>query len=236
MRKLLLTVAALAAGACGAASAGADDLPILDPQISQAFGQFLTEVAEKIESPQVKIEGDIEKSTGVHQENIGVIVVPQKGLAGIPESVSADPGAPLAHLFMSPGFTPVIDGKPLEASKLRTLAFTGQDGSEQKVSYLALTVRRTDDQVYHLYGYGSEEKPVLDLQPGSGAGPGTMPIALEVRDFKDNLGRCFLTVYDRYQANFQIGYTPPEGAAAVEAAAPAEAAADKAAADKAAEK
>jgi hypothetical protein len=213
MRSLMLGVAALVAGAFGAAAAAAEDLEVLDPQIAQAFAQFLTEVAEKIENPQVKIEGDVEKSTGVHLEQIGVILVPQKGLAGIPDAVNSDPGAPLGHLFMSLGFTPVIDGKPIEQSKLRTLTFTGQDGSEQKVSYLALTARRTDDQVYHLYGYGMDEKPALDLQPGSGAGPGTLPIALEVRDFEDNLGRCYVTIFDRYQTNFQITYAPPEGQA-----------------------
>jgi hypothetical protein len=214
MRNLLFGLAVLAAGAFGAPSAVAEDLEILDPQISQAFAQFLTEVAEKIENPQVKIEGEIEKACGVHREQIGLILVPQKGLAGLPETANTDPGAPLGHLFMSLGFTPVIDGKPLEQSKMRTLTFTGQDGSDQKVSYLALTARLTDDQVWHLYGFGTEEKPVLDIQPGSGKGPGTMPIALEVRDFKDNAGRCFVTIYDRYQGNFKISYTAPEGAAA----------------------
>jgi hypothetical protein len=216
MRNLLLGFAALAAGALGAASAAAEDLEILDPQISQAFAQFLTEVAEKVENPQVKIEGDIEKACGVHREQIGLILVPQKGLAGIPEEASADPGAALGHLFMSQGFSPVIDGKPIEPSKMRTLTFTGQDGSEQKVSYLALTARLTDDQVWHLYGFGTEEKPVLDIQPGSGKGPGTLPLALEVREFADNEGRCFVTIYDKYQANFKIAYTAPEAAAAGE--------------------
>jgi hypothetical protein len=212
MRKLLLVAAAVAAGAYGAASASAEDLEVLDPQISQAFAQFLNEVVDKIENPQVKIEGDIEKACGVHREQIGLILVPQKDLKqeDIPEAVNSDPGAPIGHLFMSMGFTPVIDGKPIDKSKLRTLSFTGQDGADQKVSYLALAARHTDDDVWHLYGYGTDAKPVLDLQIGEGSGPGTQPLALEVKEVEDNTGTAYVTIYDLYQANFKVTYKPED--------------------------
>jgi hypothetical protein len=212
MTKLLLGIAVLAAGALGATPAVAEDLEILDPQISQAFAQFLNEVVDKIEKPQVKIEGDIEKACGVHREQVGLILVPQKDMKQeeIPEAVNSDPGAPLGHLFMSMGFTPVIDGKPLEQSKLRTLTFTGQDGADQKVSYLALAARHTDDDMWHLYGYGTDEKPVLDLQIGEGTGPGTQPLAVEVREIEDNTGTCYVTIYDMYQTSFKLTYKPPD--------------------------
>jgi hypothetical protein len=206
MRKYLLGIAALAAGAFGATSAVAEDLEILDPQIAQAFAQVLGEEAEKIENPQVKVEGDIEKACGVNREMIGLVLVPQKDLQPeeIPEAVNSDPGAPLAHLFMSDVFTPVIDGKPLDKSKMRTLEIVGQDGSPQKALYLTLAARHTDDDVWHLYGYGSEEKPVLDVQIGEGFGPGTMPLALEVKDLEDGEGTCYVTIYDRFQTSFKI--------------------------------
>jgi hypothetical protein len=214
MRYLLCGIAALAAGALCAASAVAEDLEILDPQISQAFAQFLNDEIAKVEKPQVKIEGEIEKATGVHREQIGLILVPQKDLKpeDIPDAVNSDPGAPMAHLFMSLGFTPVIDGKPLDQAKLRTLKFTGQDGNEQTVSYLALAARHTDDDVWHLYGYGTEDKPVLDVQIGEGAGPGTQPLALEVKDVEGDVGTCYVTIYDRFQTSFKISYEAPEGA------------------------
>lgn len=212
MRKLLLVAAALAAGAFGAASASAEDLEALDPQISQAFAQFLNEAVDKIENPQVKITGDIEKATGVHREQIGLIIVPQKDLKqdNISDAVNSDPGAPIGHLFMSMGFLPMIDGKAIDQSKLRTLAFTGQDGNEQKVSYLTLAARHTDDDVWHLYGYGTDAKPVLDLQIGEGTGPGTQPLALEVKEVEDNTGTAYVTIYDLYQANFKVTYKPAE--------------------------
>jgi len=227
MRNLLLGMAALAAGAFGAASAVAEDLEILDPQISQAFAQFLTEVADKIENPQVKIEGEIEKACGVHREQIGLILVPQKGLKPeeISDAVNSDPGGPMGHLFMSIGFTPVIEDKPLDPAKMRTLKFTGQDGTEQTVSYLALAARHTDDDVWHLYGYGTDEKPVLDVQIAEGTGPGTQPLALEVKEVEDNTGTCYVTIFDLYQTNFKITYKEPAEKAAEEK--PAEKPAEK---------
>ena len=148
---------------------------ILDPQIAQAFAQALTEAAGKIEKPQVKIDADVEKACGVHMDQVGLIIVPQKDITPENEAVNSDPGAPLAHLFMSPGFAPVIDDKPIDAAKLRSLTFAGQDGAEHKVNYLALAARHTDDDVWHLYAYGADEKPLLDiagrrrLRPGHAA-------------------------------------------------------------------
>lgn len=210
MKKVAFSLVALAACAWGAATVVAEDLEILDPQISQAFAQVLAEAAEKIEKPQVKVAGDIEKACGVHKEQVGLILVPQKDLKAedIPEAVNSDPGAPLAHLFMSKGFTPVIDGKPLDKAKLRTVKFTGQDGTEQEVLYLALAARHTDDDVWHLYGYGAEEKPCVDAQIGEGAGPGTQPLALEVKDLEDNTGTAYVTIYDRFQCSFKITFKP----------------------------
>ncbi len=98
----------------------------------------------------------------------------------------------------------MIDGKPVDPAKLRTLAFTGQDGNEHKVNYLALAARHTDDDVWHLYGYGTDAKPLLDIRIGEGAGPGTQPLAMEVKEFEDNKGTAYITIFDRYQCSFKV--------------------------------
>jgi hypothetical protein len=216
MRKFLCGIAALAASAACVNSVMAEDLEVLDPQIAQAFAQVLGEAVDKIEKPQVKVECDIEKSCGVHREQIGLILVPQKDLKQdeIPEAVNSDPGAPMGALFMSEAFTPIIDGKPLDKSKLKSLEITGQDGSQQKVNCLLLTARHTDDDAWHLYGYGSEEKPVLDAQIAEGFGPGTMPLAIEVKDLEDKEGTCVVTIYDMYQTSFKIALAEGDSAEA----------------------
>ena len=206
MRKLVLGMAALAACGIGAASAMAEDLEILDSQIAGAFAQALNDVAAKIEKPQVKIDADIDKACGVHKEQTGLLLVPQKDITPENEAVNSDPGAPLGHLFMSTNFTPVIDGKPVDVAKLRTLTFQGQDGNDHKAYYLALAARHTDDDVWHLYGYGSDAKPLLDVRIGEGTGPGTEPLALEVKEFEDNKGTAYITIFDRYQCSFPVSY------------------------------
>jgi len=210
MRKAVLGIVALGACVWGTSSAMAEDLEVLDPQIAQAFAQALTEAAGKIEKPQVKIDGDVEKACGVHMDQVGLIIVPQKDITPENEAVNSDPGAPLAHLFMSPGFVPVIDDKPIDASKLRSLTFAGQDGAEHKVNYLALAARHTDDDAWHIYAYGADEKPLLDIAVGEGSGPGTQPLALEVKDLEDNTGTAVVTIFDQYQASFKVNYKAAE--------------------------
>lgn len=206
MKKVVLGVAALVACALGAASAVAEDLEVLDPQICQAFAQALLPAAEKIEKPQVKIDADADKACGVHKDQVGLILIPQKDIQPENDAVNSDPGAPLGHLFMSTGYAPVIDGKPVDASKLRTLEITGQDGSDRKISYLALAARHTDDDKWHLYAYGTDAKPLIDVSIGEGAGPGTQPLALEVKDVEDGTGTAYVTIFDRFQCNFKINY------------------------------
>jgi hypothetical protein len=186
----------------------AEDLEILDPQIAQAFAQALIEVADKVDKPQLKVEGDVEKACGVHLDQVGLIVVPQKDMSPDNDKVNSDPGAPVAHLFMSHVFTPIIDGKPVDASKIRTLTFSGQDGNDHKVNYLILAARHTEDDAWHLYAYGSGDKPLIDAPIGEGTGPGTQPLALEVKDLDKNEATAYLTFFDQYQATFKISHKP----------------------------
>ncbi|HEX3725408.1 MAG TPA: hypothetical protein VHV08_04165 [Pirellulales bacterium] len=204
MTKVVWGAFALAACAWGTASAWAEDLEILDPQIAQAFAQALTEVAEKVEKPQVKVDADLEKSCGVHLDQTGLIIVPQKDIKPENDAVNSDPGAPVGHLFMSQNFTPVIDGKAVDPAKIRTITFSGQDGNEHKVNYLILAARHTDDDVWHLYAYGTDSKPLLDARIGEGTGPGTQPIALEVKVLENGEATAYVTFFDQYQCTFKV--------------------------------
>ena len=51
-------------------------------------------------------------------------------------------------------------------------------------------------------------KALVDARIGEGAGPGTQPLALEIKDVEDNTGTAYVTIYDRFQANFKINYKP----------------------------
>jgi hypothetical protein len=213
MRKAVLGIVALGALILGRSAVHAEDLEILDPQIAQAIAQALCESVAKVENLPIKVDTDIEKCCGVFMNAgtpVGCIIVPQKDITPENEAATKDPGAPVGHLFMSPGFAPVIEDKPLDTKKMRSLSFTGQDGQEQPVVHLILAARRTDDDVWHLYAYGTDEKPVIDVQIGEGTGPGTQPIALEVKDLVDGTGTAYVTFFDMYQCNFKLNYKAPE--------------------------
>ncbi len=214
MRNILCGLAVLTAGALGAASAAAEDLEVLDPQIAQAFAQVLGDAVDKLESPALKVDCDLDNCCGVFKETIGLILVPHRDLKSdeIPEAVNSDPGAPLGVLFMSSVFSPVVDGKPLDKSKLQELKVIGQDGTEQTVYALLLAARHTDDDSWHLYGYGSDDKPVVDAQISEGFGPGTVPLALEVKDIENNEGNCIVTIYDMYQSTFKLAMDDADSA------------------------
>ena len=94
MRKAVLGIVALGACVWGTSSAMAEDLEVLDPQIAQAFAQALTEAAGKIEKPQVKIDADVEKACGVHLDQVGLIIVPQKDITPENDAVNSDPALP----------------------------------------------------------------------------------------------------------------------------------------------
>ena len=98
----------------------------------------------------------------------------------------------------------------MDAAKLRSLTFAGQDGAEHKVNYLALAARHTDDDAWHIYAYGADEKPLLDIAVGEGSGPGTQPLALEVKDLENNTGTAVVTIFDQYQASFKLNYKAAE--------------------------
>ena len=209
MRTVVLGVVALALCAWFAGSAIAEDLEILDPQIAQAFAQALVEAADKVEKPQVKVNADVEKACGVHLDQVGLIIVPQKDMTPENEGVNSDPGAPVGHLFMSDVFLPIIDGKAVDPAKIRQITFSGQDGNEHKVNYLILAARHTtDDDVWHLYAYGTDEKPLIDARIGEGTGPGTQPVALEVKDLENNEATAYVTFFDQYQCTFKVNHKP----------------------------
>mgnify|MGYP007059384579 FL=1 len=213
MRNVVLGLSALVAYAISAAPASAMDLEILDPQIAQAFAQALCESADEIEDLQVKVEPDLEKACGVFMdvgEPVGLIIVPQTDITPENEAVNSDPGGAAGHLFMSKGFAPVIDDKPVDDSKMRTITFEGQDGLEQKVCFRPLASLYTDDAIWQLSSYGPDNKPLLDVEIGEGVGPGTQPIALEVKDMEDGTGTAYVTFFDMYQTNFKLNYKHPE--------------------------
>lgn len=186
--------------------ATAADLPSLDAAACKALAQPLTSAAEKADKPVLKIVGNLEKANGARQDKLQMIVVPQKDFDPETPGANADPGLPLAHLFLPEGFVPLVDGKPIDQARLGTLTINTPSGP-QKFGYLALAARHTNDGAWRLFAYGADAKPLVDAEFGEGNGNGVQPVSFEVRDWQNNAGNVFITLFDEWQCSFKLGKT-----------------------------
>ena len=187
-----------------------DIRPVPEDQ-ARSIGAKLVELADKIDKPQVKIESDASKANGIHvPDKLGILVIPQKDLKESDELAAkfkAERGAPLAYLFAY-RVLPVIDGKRIDASRVRTLKVTDKEGTERTAYVLLLSVRQTGEDDYRLYAYGTEDQPLVDAKFAPGDDAGTGPVVVEVKDPDEQTqeGNVVVTVFGKYRASFRAGY------------------------------
>ena len=211
MKALVLSVSAALALSLAAVAAVPDDLSPIEPELAKKFGKLLADQAAKFEKPQVKVEADADKANGVHvPEKVGVIIVPQKDLKESEELAAkfkAEKGTPLAFLFLY-NVTPVIDGKPVDPSKIRSVKITDESGTDHTVYCMLLAVRQTSDDEYRLYAYGHDDKPLVDAKFSEGTRPDNEPVAVEIKDPNEQThqGKLVVTVFGKYQASFTVGH------------------------------
>jgi hypothetical protein len=183
----------------------------IEPAMAQAFGKKLADEAAKIQKPQVKVTADSEKANGVHMPHkAGTLVVPEKDLmegAELAAKFKEEKGTPIAYLFLY-HLSPVINGAPADASRLYTVKLTNDEGAEQPIQVLLLAVRQLAEDDYRLYGYGHQDKPLVDAKFAEGTGPGAEPVAVELKDLNEQTkqGKLVVTVFGKYQASFTVGY------------------------------
>jgi hypothetical protein len=187
----------------------AQNLEELDPERAQRVAEMLVAKAGQIESPQVDLQVDVAKASGMKVRDDGLLVVPQKGLSEMGDNteVESEQGAPLAYLFMSEGFCPVVEGTQVAQSKLRILAVTDKQGVQRKAKCFLLAVRKVSDDDWRLYVYGAEKKPLVDVQFTESSQEKPGPIALSIDDVAGNEGTLTVTVFGKYQAGFRAAYT-----------------------------
>ena len=172
----------------------------------------LVEEAGKLDQPKIKIEADVEKANGVHLPGkLGALIVPQKELKESEELAAkfkSELGAPLAYLFVRE-LVPIVDGKKLDAAKMRTVSITDNDGKEHIVHVLSLAVKQLSEDDYRLHAYGIDGKPLVDVKFAEGTSSGPAPVAVELKNPNEakREGSVVVTVFGKYQATFQAGFT-----------------------------
>jgi hypothetical protein len=189
------------------ATCRAEDLKKMSPEASQAYGQHLSELFEKENKErQVKFEVDPSQASGLSAGQDGILAVPIKGLKEgvIDPAVESENGGGLCYLFLSPCFTPVIDGKPIDPKKLRSVKYSGGQG-EREAFCLIVTVKHVGGDDWRLYAFGSEKTPVIDARFSEEAEDVDTAVAIRVNGAKDNKANLALTLYKKYSAAFPIG-------------------------------
>lgn len=213
MMKKFFVAAALGL-ALTAVQVQAQELTPADGEIAQQYGTILAEqFAKDVTEPQVKVDPNFEKAGLLALGMEGLLIIPAKGLdpATATENPDADSekGAGLGILFVSPRFNPLIDGKPIEESKLRTLTFSDGQGTEQKATVLLLAAKHVEGEDWRLYVYGSEDKPLIEAQLGPAeevGDPEKDVLTLHPKDVKDNKAQLEVKIFGIYSGSFEIGH------------------------------
>ncbi len=187
-----------------------DDLESIPLETAQKYGAELAKQADRIEKPQVKVQADSRKANGVHvPDELGLLVVPQEDLEENEEFVAklqAESGTSLGYLF-SLRVVPIVNGKRIDAKRLRTVKISDDNGEEVEVFVLLLAGRQVGEDDYRLYVYGKDKEPLVDAKFSEGSGPGHEPVAVEVKDVNEEKrqGKIVVTVFGKYQASFHGG-------------------------------
>ena len=206
IRNVSLCFALAASMAFGSVSR-AEQMETIAPDVVQLYAQHLTELFEKdVQDRQVKFDVDVAQATGLHIGNDGVIVVPIKGLkAGSPDpAVETENGAGLCYLFMSTCYAPKIDGKPVDATKLRRLKIKDGEGNDRETICVLVTVKHVDGDDWRLYGFGTEKAPVLKPQFGEAVSGGDKPLSIRAKSAGSSTNLEF-TLFGKYAASIEIG-------------------------------
>ena len=185
----------------------AEDLQKMAPEMSQLFAKHLSELFNKEnQERQAKFEVDPALATGLHSGQDGIIAVPIKGMkeGTVDPAVESENGGGLCYLFMSPCFTPIVDGKPVDAKKLRKIKFDNGQGMEREAICMIVTVKHVGGDDWRLFAFGADKTPVINSQFGESSTGGDNLVAIRFIDGKDKKGSLELTLLKKYSAAFTI--------------------------------
>ena len=187
----------------------AEEMKQMPPETCQLFAKHLSELFEKQHAErQVKFEVDLTKAVGLHADQDGIIAVPIKGLKedNVDPAVESENGAGLCYLFLSPCYSPMIDGKPIDAKKLRRVKFNHGDSDEREAICLIVSVKHIGGDDWRLYAFGAEKAPIIDSHFAESTEKVDNAMAMRVTGAKDKKADLAFTLLKRYSASFAIAH------------------------------
>lgn len=189
----------------------ASPLEEMDADTAKEYGGMIAGLFTKqLKDPQVKIDADVDKAVGLVNLTTreGIIAIPVKNFKEDRENkqVESDTGMGICYLFMSQTFNPVIDGKPVDANKLRTVKFTDADGNERQATCLLVSVKHVEGDDWQLYIYGSGKQPLIKSPFGEAGGDAPKAdLALTIQDPTPDKGQLVFNLFGKYTAAVTVG-------------------------------
>lgn len=181
------------------------ELETIESEAAKQVAKQFSEQVQNFKKPQVKVEPDPSQAIGVHKPNeAGVLIVPQKDLTEekLRDAAKSKAGAGIAFLFMY-RLVPIVDGQGVSKEKMRSVTHTNESGDKIEINCLILAIRQVSDKDRRLYVYGTDSKPLIDIPLSENAGPGTQPLAVEIK-IQNQEGKLIVTLFDKYQASFKV--------------------------------
>jgi hypothetical protein len=205
----VLSVGALWLGA----RARAADTPLqeMDPDIAKQYGGMLAErFAKENKSTQVKVDVNVEKAVGLFNPgtNEGIIAIPAKNLKEDRENKEAEKecGVGLCLLLMSQSYNPLIDGKPVDAKKLRKVKFMDPDGNEKDATCLVCSIRHIEGDDWQLYVYGADKEPLIKSPWGEAADAPKGDLVLTIQDPTKKSASLVFNIFGKYASMITINH------------------------------
>jgi len=182
----------------------------MDADTAKEYGGMIAQLfAKSLKNPQVKIEGDVDKATGLVNLTTreGIIAIPVKNFKEDRENkaVETETGMGICYLFMSQTYNPLIDGKPVDVKKLRQVKFSDPDGNERAATCLLCTVKHVDGDDWQLYVYGSEKAPLIKSPFGEASDAPKADLALTIQDPTKDQAQLVLNLFGKYSASIPVG-------------------------------
>jgi hypothetical protein len=187
-----------------ATQAIAQQMTSMDSGTAAAYGAALSGEFVKQEGLQVQLDMDTVQTSGLLEGSTGIILVPAKGLDEDELEAAARPeaGAPLAYLFMTPRFNPLVDDKPADDDKLRFIEY----GNGSRATALILTAKQVDGGDWRMFVFGKEPTPLLQIPIFPADEPKKGQVTMRVEDVQDEVGTLVVTVFGKYEAPIPISF------------------------------
>jgi len=190
----------------------ASPLEEMDADTAKEYGGMIAGLFSKqlkAADAQVKIDADVDKSVGLVNMSTreGIIAIPVKNFKEDRENkaVETDSGLGICYLFMSQTYNPLVDGKPVDVKKLRTVKFSDGEGNERAATCLLCSVKHVEGDDWQLYVYGADKQPLIKSPFGEAGEAPEADLGLAIQDPTPEKGQLVFNLFGKYSASITVG-------------------------------